>query len=79
MTSVEEHRTRWHCRRGLLELDLVLAGFMDRHYPGLDTAQRGLFDELLEFQDNDLWDVVAGRTDPVRPDFSQIVALLRQR
>jgi antitoxin CptB len=78
MMTAAEHRTRWHCRRGLLELDLVLGRFMDRHYPDLEFAQRHLLDELLELQDNDLWEVVAGRAEPARGDFAQLVALLRQ-
>ena len=28
----ERDRIRWHCRRGLLELDIVLARFLDRQY-----------------------------------------------
>jgi antitoxin CptB len=78
MRTAAEHRTRWQCRRGLLELDLVLARFMDRHYPGLDVAQRHLFDELLELEDNELWEVVAGRAEPERGEFADLVALLRQ-
>ncbi|MGH8753044.1 MAG: succinate dehydrogenase assembly factor 2, partial [Burkholderiales bacterium] len=27
------NRLRWNCRRGMLELDLVLTGFLDKHYP----------------------------------------------
>ena len=32
----EVDRIRWHCRRGLLELDIVLARFLDRHLDDLD-------------------------------------------
>ena len=78
MASVAEHRTRWQCRRGMLELDLVLARFMDRHYPALDPVQRRLFDELLGLADHDLWDVVAGRAELERADYSHLVTLLRQ-
>ncbi len=28
-------RIRWRCRRGLLELDIVLGRFVDAHYVGL--------------------------------------------
>ena len=69
-------RVRWHCRRGLLELDLVLAAFLDRGYQRLDTAQRSLFDELLEQPDNDLLDLALGRSEP-EPRFRAVVQLLR--
>jgi len=57
-------RIRWRCRRGLLELDIVLGRFVDQHLAGLDTGEREGFKALLELSDNDLWDLVAGRTEP---------------
>ena len=69
-------RVRWRCRRGLLELDLVLAAFLDRGYGRLDAAQRRLFDELLDWPDNDLLDLVLGRREP-EPRFRAVVEMLR--
>jgi len=69
-------RIRWRCRRGLLELDLVLAGFLKRGYSGLDARQRHLFNELLEQPDNDLLDLALGRSEP-EPRFRELVELLR--
>jgi antitoxin CptB len=76
MASIEEHRARWHCRRGMLELDLVLNRFMDRHYGALDPAQRRAFDELLELQDHELWDVIAGRAPAPRPELEDLAGML---
>jgi len=69
-------RVRWRCRRGLLELDLVLAAFLDRGYGRLDAVQRRLFDELLDWPDNDLLDLVLGRREP-EPRFRAVVEMLR--
>jgi antitoxin CptB len=69
-------RIRWRCRRGLLELDLVLAAFLERGYGRLDAGQRGLFDELLEQPDNDLLDLALGRSEP-EPRYRAVVELLR--
>ena len=33
----ELDRIRWHCRRGMLELDLVLARFLERHLANFDA------------------------------------------
>ncbi len=71
------NRIRWHCRRGLLELDLILAQFMDRHYEGLDSDGRALFRELLEQSDNDLLDWALGRAAPAEPRYQRVVELLR--
>ena len=69
-------RVRWRCRRGLLELDLVLTAFLDRGYSRLDAGERRLFDELLDWPDNDLLDLVLGRCDP-EPRYRAVVEMLR--
>ncbi len=69
-------RVRWRCRRGLLELDLVLAAFLDRGYGRLDAAERRLFDELLDRPDNDLLDLALGRREP-EPRYRAVVEALR--
>ena len=59
MKNIE--RVRWRCRRGLLELDIVLARFVDAHYAQLTEGDRVVFDALLDMPDNPLWDMIAGR------------------
>ncbi len=54
-------RLRWRCRRGLLELDIVLGRFVERQYAGLDEAQKIAFDVLLDLPDNALWDRITGK------------------
>ncbi|MDJ0806588.1 MAG: succinate dehydrogenase assembly factor 2, partial [Gammaproteobacteria bacterium] len=34
--DAELNRLRWQCRRGMLELDLLLLGFLETRYPRLD-------------------------------------------
>lgn len=71
-------RVRWHCRRGLLELDLILARFLERCYPGLTGEQRAVFEALLETPDNDLLDLAMGRAEVDAADQREIVNLLRE-
>lgn len=73
----ELDRIRWRCRRGLLELDLVLNGFLDQRYGGLDGDQQRLFCELLDQPDNDLLDLALGRSEPA-PRYRAVVAMLRK-
>lgn len=54
-------RMRWRCRRGLLELDIVLGRFVEQRYAGLDLAQQAAFDALLDMPDTVLWDMITGR------------------
>ena len=66
-------RAKWKARRGLLELDLVF----ERFIPTLEDEDLPAFHALLDMPDNDLWDVVAGRSDAYDPRFEPLVARLR--
>ena len=57
-------KLRWRCRRGLLENDLFIERFFDRHAPTLTVGQaQGLYD-LMELSDNDLLDLLLRRREP---------------
>lgn len=73
--SVEDERVRWHCRRGLLELDLVLSKFLDKKYPGLSISQKTVFTTLLDHSDNDLWDLLSGKVDTSNPEIKKLIEL----
>ncbi len=72
-------RIRWRCRRGLLENDLILERFLDARADSLDDGQVAMLDRLLDLPDNDLWDLIAGRVEPVdrsvRPLLDELRAL----
>lgn len=57
----ELDRIRWRCRRGMLELDIVLQGFVDKYYMQLDEIELKNFDALLSLPDNDLWDMITSK------------------
>jgi antitoxin CptB len=71
MTRIERERLKWKCRRGLLELDIVL----ERYLKAVDVDPR--LSELLDLPDNDLWDIVAGRSENFEPHLKDVVARLR--
>ena len=78
-SAVDERRLariRWRCRRGMLENDLVLARFLDRHEDGLTEQDVENLDLLLDMSDDVLWDVIAGRAEP-GPALRGFVARLR--
>ncbi len=74
MDSVAQNRLKWKCRRGLLELDLVLQDFVEKH---LEDKDLKALNDLLELEDNDLWDIVSGRSDRFDARHGRIVARLR--
>ena len=71
-------RVRWRCRRGLMELDIVLGRFIGQCYPDLDEAQQTAFDALLDMPDNELWDMIAGRVSVPLPGEQRAVLELLQ-
>jgi antitoxin CptB len=75
VNSIEKNRLQWKCRRGLLELDIVLERFLHKNAPQGEEAS--LLSALLELPDNDLWDIVAGRSDAYDHRFKDVVARLR--
>ena len=76
---VELRRLRWRARRGLLENDLLVGRFLDRHGRTLDAAQNRALLKLLELPDTELLDLLLGRTEPVPPLDSPDVRGLLER
>lgn len=73
----ELERARWRCRRGLLELDIVLLRFMDKYYAQLNETELQQFNELLTLSDNELWDLI-GKKKKIQKDTVQHVLHLLQ-
>jgi antitoxin CptB len=73
MDRLEQNRLQWKCRRGLLELDLVLQRFL----PSVKEEDCQSLNQVLELPDNDLWDIVIGRSNAFEPHLNEIVARLR--
>ena len=57
-------RLRWRCRRGLLENDLFVARFFDRHAATLTVEQACGLSAVMDLSDNDLLDLLLCRTEP---------------
>jgi antitoxin CptB len=70
-------RLRWRCRRGMLENDLILERFLDACGASLTADDVAALDLLLDYSDNDLWDVLSGRIDPADVSLLPLVGRLR--
>jgi antitoxin CptB len=61
LSSAALSKLRWRCRRGLLENDLFIERFFNRHANDMTVGQaRGMY-ALMDLSDNDLLDVLLGR------------------
>ncbi len=60
---------RWRCRRGMRELDVLLGHWLNDCYPDAEQALQQAFSDLLECEDDMIWDWLMGRSAP--PDHLQ--------
>ncbi|MEN8762631.1 MAG: succinate dehydrogenase assembly factor 2 [Thiogranum sp.] len=70
-------RMRWKCRRGMLELDLLLRDFLDSGYQDLDETGQQLLDRILDYPDAVLLEWLMGRIRPTDKDVAQLVDKIR--
>ena len=70
-------RLAWRCRRGMLENDLILSRFLVARGATLREPEIAALDRLLDLPDNDLWDLLAGRTEPDDPGLAPLLGELR--
>ncbi|MFM2067048.1 MAG: hypothetical protein RLZZ584_1957 [Pseudomonadota bacterium] len=75
-------KLKWRCRRGLLENDLFIERFFQRHEATLTARQADTLTALMELADNDLLDLLLARKTPEaeldRPEVHALLALMRE-
>ncbi|MBK9160362.1 MAG: succinate dehydrogenase assembly factor 2 [Nitrosomonadales bacterium] len=70
-------RVRWRSRRGLLELDIVLARFVGAYYAQLADDEKRVFETMLDMPDNLLWDMIAGRREATQGEQHALLEKIR--
>lgn len=76
--EIEKKKLAWACRRGMLELDLLLMPFLTDHYDDLTAAQQQTFANLLSENDQTLYAwLLTGNAPDVPSPFSDLVATIR--
>lgn len=67
MAEIREHRLKRmkmrSMRRGIKEMDIILEKYADDHMAALDEPTLDLYDELLNENDQDLYQWVTGQVD----------------
>ena len=71
-------RLRWQCRRGILEVDLLLQRFLDEGLERLPAARLAAFERLLTVPDPLLLTWLMGQARPTDPELADVVDLVRQ-
>jgi len=69
---------RWRCRRGMLELDILLNDFLDKSYESLTVQRKNTFDQILDYPDQLLFDLFLGHMQSSDNSVSELVQTIRQ-
>lgn len=75
--KVHLSRLRWRCRRGMLELDLLLAPFIEHEYLQLDESQRNAFERLLRLPDPELYSYLMEENGSGEREFDELITRIR--
>lgn len=72
-------RLRWACRRGMLELDILLSPFVNEAYDELSAENKAIFERLLVCQDPELFAWFMGHEKCEDAELNSMVQLILKR
>ncbi|ALP53018.1 hypothetical protein Tel_07520 [Candidatus Tenderia electrophaga] len=77
LNQATKSRLQWRCRRGMLELDLLLQPFVERRYDHLSAEEKQQFHALLDFQDQELLECLMLQKPPEDETLNDIIRKVR--
>jgi len=75
--QLSKQRLLWSCRRGMLELDLLLKDFIYKGYEELQQRDQKAFSALLDYPDAVLFDLLMGKSITADQDIASVVKKIR--
>lgn len=78
MSEDSMRRLRWRCRRGLLELDLLLDAFLETSYEALSSEEKQAFEVLLRYPDLELWRYCFAEETHPDPIIADVISKIRR-
>lgn len=73
------NRLRWGCRRGMLELDILLGDFVDRKFfDTLSNDEKLIFQDLLQESDQDLHGFFMSGVKPESEAVANVIEKIRR-
>jgi antitoxin CptB len=74
----EYSRLRWRCRRGMQELDELLARYLEQDYLVASRSDREAFGRILELQDPEIFGYLLGGIIPEEGPLRHVVDRIRR-
>ena len=62
--EIKKKQLQWQCRRGMLEIDLILKRYLSNSYLEAGESEQALFESLLTENDQQLFLWFTGREKP---------------
>lgn len=72
-------KLEWQCRRGMLELDMILQPFLENFYHQMKADEQDAFVELLSEADPDLFTWIMGFGECDKHQLLPIISLIRNK
>jgi len=70
-------QVKWRCRRGMLELDLMLNKFLNETYRTLNIESKLLFQKMLNATDPELYSWLLGTELPLDQSIQDLILIIR--
>ena len=68
---------RWACRRGMLELDVLLGNFLEEAFVKLPENEQAIFVNLFNNNDQDLYHWLIGQVEAPEADLAMMIGKIR--
>ena len=75
----DKSKLRWKCRRGMLELDVLLERFLDNHYDHLSSIQKASFEQFIDYQDDELFGFLLKGIKSKDPQINELIKIMLQQ
>ena len=75
--ATNKQRLLWSCRRGMLELDILLNDFISKQYETLELQDHLALDTLLDYPDAVLFDLLMGKSITANQEIADVIKKIR--
>lgn len=76
-TDLSKKRLKWQCRRGMLELDVLLNRYLDSQYELLTEPEKHQFQQLLTIEDPELYGYLMQQL-PIPTELQETINAIKQ-
>jgi len=69
---------KWHCRRGMKELDILLYHYLEHHYQQASLKEQQHFQTLLTYSDHQLYAYLIAHQQVLDPELEHLIKKIKR-